>query len=183
MNKIDTRELIISIFSVALKVVLFVIAAMFIYKYALIGYDYGYRIFGEEPMATGEGRKVSVTVGTDMSVKDIGQTLENKGLIRDANLFRIQERLSEHHGEIKPGIYELNTNMTAEEMIVIMASAEDEENKDDKSGSGSGSGTGVQTPGPLNSEEEYYIDTEDSDPGSATDGAYAPIEDEGAPAE
>ncbi len=178
MNRIDTREMIISIFSVALKVVLFVIAAMFIYKYALIGYDYGYRIFGEEPMSTGEGRKVAVTVGSDMGVKDIGQTLENKGLIRDANLFRIQERLSEHHGEIKPGIYELNTNMTAEEMISIMASVESEESKDGKSSSsGSGSSSDGQTPGPLGGEEEYYIDTEDSEPVDAADGAYAPIEE------
>ncbi len=45
-SRIDTREIIISVFSVALKVVLFVIAAMFIYKYAVIGYDYGYRIVG-----------------------------------------------------------------------------------------------------------------------------------------
>ncbi len=179
MNRIDTREMIISIFSIALKVVLFVIAAMFIYKYALIGYDYGYRIFGEEPMATGEGRKVAVTVGADMGVKDIGQTLENKGLIRDANLFRIQERLSEHHGEIKPGIYELNTNMTAEEMIAIMASVE-EEGGDGKSGSsGSGSSSDGQAPGPLGDEEEYYIDTEDSESGDAADGDYAPIEEGG----
>lgn len=177
MNRIDTREMIISIFSVALKVVLFVIAAMFIYKYALIGYDYGYRIFGEEPMSTGEGRKVAVTVGSDMSVKDIGQTLENKGLIRDANLFRIQERLSEHHGEIKPGIYELNTNMTAEEMIAIMASA-DEEGSDGKSGSSdSGSSVGGQTSSPLGGEDEYYIDNEDSEAGDAAEGDYAPLEE------
>ena len=171
-NGIDTKEIVISIFSIALKVVLFVIAAMFIYKYALIGYDYGYRIFGEEPMATGEGRKVSVTVGTEMSVKDIGQVLENKGLIRDANLFRIQERLSEHHGDIKPGIYELNTNMTAEQMITIMAAEEGETEK--KEGE---SGTTAPSSSPLSEEDEYYIDTEDADPGSMSDGAYAPVEE------
>jgi len=171
-NGIDTKEMVISIFSIALKVVLFVIAAMFIYKYALIGYDYGYRIFGEEPMATGEGRKVSVTVGTEMGVKDIGQVLENKGLIRDANLFRIQERLSEHHGEIKPGIYELNTNMTAEQMITIMAAEEGETEKKDTDSSST-----VPSSSPLAEEDEYYIDSEDADPGSMSDGAYAPVEE------
>ncbi len=175
-SRIDTKEMIISIFSVALKVVLFIIAAMFIYKYALIGYDYGYRIFGEKPMAEGEGRKVSVTVGSDMGVKDIGQTLENKGLIRDANLFLIQERLSEHHGDIKPGIYELNTNMTAEEMITIMA-AQEGEGEEGSSGSSSGEQTLPQAPGALGEEEEYYIDSEEADPAEATDGAYAPIEE------
>ena len=171
-NGIDTKEMVISIFSIALKVVLFVIAAMFIYKYALIGYDYGYSIFGEEPMATGEGRKVSVTVGTEMGVKDIGQVLENKGLIRDANLFRIQERLSEHHGEIKPGIYELNTNMTAEQMITIMAAEEGETEKKDTDSSST-----VPSSSPLAEEDEYYIDSEDADPGSMSDVAYAPVEE------
>ncbi len=174
-NGIDTKEMVISIFSIALKVVLFVIAAMFIYKYALIGYDYGYRIFGEEPMATGEGRKVSVTVGMEMGVKDIGQILENKGLIRDADLFRIQERLSEHHGQIKPGIYELNTNMTAEQMIAIMSA---EANEDEKK-EGTEGATEIPAGSPLNSEEEYYIDSEDSetaDPGGP--GAYTPIDAE-----
>ena len=35
--------------------------------------------------------------------------LQDKGLIRDAGLFRIQELLSENHGKIQPGIYDLST--------------------------------------------------------------------------
>ena len=127
-------------------------------------------------MAEGEGRKVSVTVGSDMGAKDIAQTLENKGLIRDANLFVIQERLSEHHGDIKPGIYELNTNMTAEEMIVVMSS-EEGEGTDKESESSSQNTTTSPIPGAGGEDEEYYIDSEDTDPGSVSDGAYAPIEE------
>lgn len=160
-RRIDTKEIIISVFSIAFKVVLIVIAAMFIYKYALIGYDYGYRIFGEGPVSTGEGRKVSVTVGSDMSVKDIGQALENKGLIRDGKLFVIQERLSEYHGTIVPGIYELSTAMTAEQMIAIMSS--------EAESVGPTADTSVSTSNPMNSEEEYYIDTDDvSEDGEVT---------------
>lgn len=127
----NTKEIVMSVFSVALKVVVLVIAVMFIYKYALIAYDYGYRLFGEKPMTEGEGRTVSVTVSPQMSVKEIGQALENKALIRDANLFVFQEKLSEHKGKIKPGIYELNTSMTAEEMIAVMASDSENETSDD----------------------------------------------------
>ncbi len=108
------------------------ISAMFIYKYAAMGYDYGYRIFGEKPVSSGEGRTVSVTVGPDMSVREIGQLLENKGLIRDANLFFIQERLSEHHGKIEPGEYELSTAMTVEQMITAMASDTEETSQDEE---------------------------------------------------
>ncbi len=115
------KEIIMSVFSLAVKVIIIIIAAMFIRKYAVMAFDYGHRIFSEEPMTTGEGRKVSVTIGSDMSVKNIGQLLENKGLIRDANLFVLQERLSECHDKIQPGEYELTTAMTAEEMMVIMS--------------------------------------------------------------
>ncbi len=157
-RRVDTREIIITVFSAALKVVLFVIAAMFIYKYALIGYDYGYRIFGEKPMATGEGRKVSVTVGSDMGVKDIGQVLENKGLIRDAKLFVIQERLSEYHGTIEPGIYELSTAMTADQMIAAMSSMDDSQEDSEES---------VPESSPGLESEEYYtgedIQTDDAE--------------------
>ena len=124
----DSREIVESVFSSAFKIVLVVVAAMFIYKYAVVAYDYGYRIFSEQPMTSGEGRKVEVPITEDMDVKEIGQVLENKGLIRDANLFRMQERLSENHGKIKPGLYELSTSMTAEEMIAVMSeSASDSE--------------------------------------------------------
>ncbi len=121
----NTREIIVSVFSVAVKIIIVIIAAMLIFKYAMTAYDYGYRIFSEEPMGSGEGRVVSVTITSDMKVKDIGELLENKGLIRDSVLFRLQERLSENHGKIVPGTYELNTNMTAEQMITIMAGSSD----------------------------------------------------------
>ena len=157
-RRVDTREIIISVFSVALKVVIVVIAAMLIYKYAAIGYDYGYRIFGEGPMTTGEGRKVSVTIGTDMSVKDIGQALENKGLIRDAKLFVIQERLSEYHGTIAPGIYELSTAMTADQMIAAMSSEAGKDTECEEIEE-------VPETNPMLETEEYYTEEDAEDTG------------------
>ena len=117
------KEIVFSVFSVAIKIVVGVIAAMFIYKYALLTYDYGYRIFSEPPMTSGEGRSVSVAISPEMDAETIGQVLENKGLIRDAKLFQLQERFSEYHGKIQPGVYDLTTAMTAEEMIAIMAAS------------------------------------------------------------
>ena len=126
----DIKEIVASIFSVAIKVVIIIISAMYIYKYALVAYDYGYRIFSEKPMSSGEGRVVTVTVNSEMDIEDIGTLLENKGLIRDAILFRLQERLSENHGKIQPGTYDLKTSMTAEEMIVVMSASEDDSEDD-----------------------------------------------------
>lgn len=120
----DIKEIIFSIFSTAIKIVAIVIALMFIYKYALVAYDYGYRIFSEPPVSLGEGRVVEVTIGDDTSTKEVGEILENKGLIRDGRLFIFQELLSENRGKMCAGKYNLNTNMTAEEMIRIMSNAD-----------------------------------------------------------
>lgn len=126
----NVKELIGSIFSTAVKIVAVVIAIMFIYKYAVMAYDFGYRVFTEPPMSPDGGRVITVAIGEDAKTKDIGKMLEDRGLIRDGRLFMIQEFLNENHGKIKPGKYDLNTNMTADEMIVIMAQAEKTEEDD-----------------------------------------------------
>ncbi len=120
----NVKEIIGSVFSVAVKVVLGIIVVMFIYKYAILAYNYGYRVFTEPPVSMGQGRDITVTIGEDTSVKEIGEMLETKGLIRDGMLFVLQELGNENHGKISAGKYILNTNMTASEMIAIMAQAE-----------------------------------------------------------
>ena len=54
-------------------------------------------------------------------MKEIGQLLQEKGLIRDAKHFYLQEFFSSYHKKLQPGIYELNTAMTPEEMMAVMA--------------------------------------------------------------
>ncbi len=78
-------------------------------------------LLAEEPMEAGEGRIISVSVANGDTAKEVGQMLQDKGLIRDAGLFRIQELLSENHGKIQPGIYDLSTAMTAQEMLAVIA--------------------------------------------------------------
>lgn len=99
-----------------------------------IAYDFGYRVFTEPPMAEAPGRDVLVTIEKTMGAKEIANSLLEKGLIRDANLFRLQYELSAYKGEIIPGTYILNTSMTAKEMMVIMAEkVEDTETESDDS--------------------------------------------------
>lgn len=130
----DIKQLIGSIVETCIKVVVVVFIVMFVYNTAIKAYDYGYRVFAEEPMTFGEGRTISIYVGNEDSVKDIGENLQEKGLIRDANLFYIQELLSEYHGKIQPGIYDLNTSMKTEEMLELMTAdyVEPEEEDDSK---------------------------------------------------
>lgn len=110
-----------SIGDTVLKVVIIAAAVIYILRGASAAYDYGFRIFTEEPVSIGEGRIITVQITTDDNWKSIGDMLEDKGLIRDAKVFYLQEILSEYHGKEVPGIYDLNTSMTAEEMLAVMS--------------------------------------------------------------
>lgn len=90
-------------------------------------YDFGYRIFTESPVDEKPGVNVEVTIEESMSSKQIAKLLEEKGLIRDADLFAVQYKLSAYAGEIIPGTYTLNTSQTAKEMMIIMADQVEEE--------------------------------------------------------
>lgn len=117
---------------IIIKLVLFAFIIMYILRAATAAYDYGYRVFTEPPMTFGDGRIISVYIEDGSSALDVGEMLQDKGLIRDGRLFMIQELLSEHHDKIQPGVYDLNTNMTAQEMLEVIAQEPetDEETED-----------------------------------------------------
>lgn len=95
------------------------IAVIYIGKSA---YDFGYDIFYQQPMdIEEEGRDITVVVDEGDSVYQIGKTLESRGLIRDAKVFVVQEKLSNYSGKLQQGTYILNTSMTPDEMMEILA--------------------------------------------------------------
>ena len=96
-------------------------------------YDFGYRVFTEEPVSDAPGKEVVVSVTSDMSEMEIGNMLEEEGLVRDGLLFFAQLKLSAYSGKLQPGIYTLNTSMSGKDMIVVMA-AVPEEQEDTESG-------------------------------------------------
>ena len=123
----DLNKFLFRFISVAFKIMiaLFVIAATV--KLGGIGYDFGYRVFTEPAISKQPGTDILVDVTDKMSEKEIGQLLEDKGLVKDGNLFYLQLKLSAYSKKLVPGIYTLNTSMTAKEMMVVMAGKKKEE--------------------------------------------------------
>ena len=123
-------HLIATVVETIIKVVVLAVAVMFIVRGATKAYDFGYRVFADKPVSVSGGRTITVGVSENMSVKDIAALLEEKGLIEDAELFVVQELLSAYHGEIRPGIYDLSTDMTAAQMMEIMSTVTQETQED-----------------------------------------------------
>ena len=113
-------DVIVAVCGTIIKIALAIVAVVVIYRGAVKAYDYGYRIFQEEPVSSGEGYTITVTITEDMSAKEMGKMLADKELIRDPQLFQFQYLLSEFKEDLIPGEHDLSTAMTVEEMMEEM---------------------------------------------------------------
>ena len=121
-------SLISGILNFIIRAAIVIVVIYGIKQICITAYDYGYRIYSEPPMAEGEGIDIVVDIPMGSSVLDTGGILEEHGLIRDSKLFFLQESFSDYHGKLEPGMYTLNTAMTAEEMLAVMSPSVSEEN-------------------------------------------------------
>lgn len=128
----ESKQIVSTVAGMVIKIGIAIVVLFIIFKLTIATYNFGYRIFGEKPISEGEGREVSVAIVEGKSVKEIGKILVSKGLIRDANLFYIQELLSAYHNKLKPGIHVLSTSMTPEEMMEVMSREQEETESDIK---------------------------------------------------
>lgn len=117
----NSGSIVSAVFGTILKIFATVAVIFLVYRGAVACYDYGYRIFAEPAISEGEGRVVTVAVAKELSPTQIGELFKEKGLVRDAKLFALQYMLSEYRKDVKPGVFELSTSMTAEEMMAVMA--------------------------------------------------------------
>lgn len=118
----NTKQMAGSVIKVLLKIMIAAVIVFFVYKGAAAAYDYGYRVFAEPAMAPeGSGQIISVAITEGKSVKEVGEILASKGLIRDPQLFYIQYLTSKYNEkDIVPGVYELSTEMVAEDILGVI---------------------------------------------------------------
>lgn len=123
----DVKQLLGAITAMIARIAIAAVVIIVVFKLAVGAYDFGFQVFADIPVSEGDGRTVSVTVSENQDSKDVGKLLQEKGLIENANIFYVQEKLSEYKNQIKPGTYELNTAMSAEQMLEIMCGVDEEE--------------------------------------------------------
>jgi UPF0755 protein len=125
----NAKEFLGAISSTIIKIAVAALVIIVVFRLAIYAYDFGFQIFADLPVSSGEGRTVSVVVSDDLSDRELAKLLEQKGLVNDANVFYVQLKLSED--EIVGGVYELNTAMTAAEMLEVMSGSVEEQGDGD----------------------------------------------------
>lgn len=97
------------------------LVVMFIVKGSATAFEYGERIFTEPPVASPPGSDINVDIIVGRTVADVGQTLVEKGLVRDKWVFVVQSVLTGYYDDVEAGSFTLNTSMTIEEMIDVLS--------------------------------------------------------------
>ena len=103
------------------KLLLAVVIVMIVYVGALTAYDFGYRIFAEKPVTQAPGQEVVVTIEEGMGTGAVAEMLEAQGVIRDALVFKIQNKLSHYSSGFRAGTYTLNTSMENDDIMVVLS--------------------------------------------------------------
>ena len=101
-----------------LMTVLIVVVLIFLSGTA---YRYGYSVFNETALEKAPGQDVEVVIPEGASPRDIAAILKREKLIEEPGVFWLQERFSDYHGQLKGGVYVLNTSMKPSEMMAVMA--------------------------------------------------------------
>ena len=146
------NKLVLKFVSISFSILVMLLVVIGLIKLGSFCYDFGYRVFTEGPVEEEPGTDVSVDVTDDLSEYQIGKLLKKEGLIRDANLFYVQLRMSAYHGKLKAGTYTLNTSMTAEaeestESTENTENTENTEYETDSGSAGQSSSDGTKTDG------------------------------------
>ncbi len=105
-----------------IRVLILVVVIIVLVILARTTYTLGYNVFNTKPIDEGEGRDIIVTISDDMSVYEIGRMLNREGLLdEEPQVFWVQEFISDYHKQLLPGTYTLNTAMSVDEMLQVLA--------------------------------------------------------------
>lgn len=121
----NLNKVILKFVSISFSILVTLLVVVGLVELGSYCYDFGYRVFTETPVDKTPGTDIVVQVTDDMSEHEIGNMLEEEGLVRDGTLFYAQLKLSAYSGKLLPGTYTLNTSMTGKDMIVVMATETD----------------------------------------------------------
>lgn len=120
------KRIIGSIVLFILKAVLVLFIIFGLYQFGQYAFDFGHQLYSGQGLSAPPGKDVAVVVQDGATVSQIADMLERQGLIKDALVFRVQEKLSKYAGQIQAGSYVLNSSMSGEELLAVLSGNEED---------------------------------------------------------
>lgn len=120
------RGILVNTLLFLLKMLAVIVIVAAVLKFGGYAYEFGHSIYDNSSVSDPPGKDVAVVIPEGCPTSQAAKLLESKGLIKDAYVFMVQERLSRYHGQMKPGNYVLNTSWNGQEMIAILSGHEED---------------------------------------------------------
>ena len=120
------KRIIGSIVLFSIKTVMVLVIIFGLYQFGGYAYDFGHQLYSGRGVNVPPGKDVAVVIQEGASVSSVADMLKRQGLIKDALVFQIQEKLSKYSGQMQAGSYVLNSSMSGEDMIAVLSGHEDD---------------------------------------------------------
>ena len=96
--------------------ILFILVKVFAFSFS-----FAYDVFASNNCKDKSDTKVvTVTVLPDSSIKDVCETLDDAGVVKNAYALMVRIRIGSYAAKIKPGTYEIAPSYTNDEIITII---------------------------------------------------------------
>ena len=106
-------------FAIGLLVNVFIL--FILVKVFAFGFSFAYDVFASNSCKDKSDTKVvAVTVLPDSSIKDVCETLDDAGVVKNAYALMVRIRIGSYAAKIKPGTYEIAPSYTNDEIITII---------------------------------------------------------------
>lgn len=126
----EKREMLKSnpkkVWKMARPVAVFLISLGIVIVALLIGYQFVYTNYFA-PVDSNDSNAIEVTIEKGSSVNTIAETLEEKGLVRNATVFKFYVDFSDMASKLKAGTYKLSPNMTMEDIAFELKSGNNDD--------------------------------------------------------
>ncbi len=133
MSNINTKQDHgVAVASGFFRIALYLGVVVLVFWLGKSAYSFGYDIFNQQAISPGDGEEITVVIKEGASVYNIGKTLKKKGLIEDAKVFFVQEKLSVYKGKLKPGAYILSTAFTPDQIMAVLAGVQEDESAEEE---------------------------------------------------
>lgn len=111
----EINKISIMVISVSGRLIIYALILVCLVFGARRAYEFGHRIFYSPAIDPEPGTVKVVTLKENESVFQVGERLEDAGLIRDGLSFAIQAMIYEY--KVQGGTYELNTAQSSRDII------------------------------------------------------------------
>ena len=122
----NTRKAVLRVGSICLKVAVFVLICFGVVSLGQTTYRYTHAVFSEEAFEEAPGKDIRIEIPEDVSAERFAQILEEKGLIEDAKIFKLQMKMADCGNTVNAGTYDLNTSMKPSQMFKLLSKENEE---------------------------------------------------------